>query len=617
MMNDIIEAMERLNSKKQIEESEVISKEVKSREGELENYLINLQKNGFDITDNKLVYRTKNDYKPISNFIPVITKKIKRTNGIDTEIRYKIKAIVLDEENLELPELEITVEELKTFNFTVGSSWDGEAIIEGGTSNGNKLRQVAQILSRKRIETETIFEYTGMQKIQGKTVYLYEGGSIGEVKNVKADLSRDKLEQYCFTDKKFDSKTAISTSFSISNLSTPDIAIPLLATTYLSPIVSILQEEGIKTDYVLVITGKTGVRKSSIASLMISHYGIFDRNRFCCSFRDTINNLEKKAYILKDTLNVIDDLNPETFGTAKIEVLEELSGMYGDRVGRGRMQPNGKELRNPYIARGNCIITGEFLPRLPQGRLARCIVINVRKDSFDLNKLTVLQENKEQLAFAMMKYIEWIIANENAIREFARKEIKDLRNSQNNQIHGRTNDSVNVMYLGYSLLLKFLLDYKVIGTNQIEELKKEAYTILLNIANKQEETTTDTDPINMFYKAIYELEATEKIYLIDYKTGYPLNENPKGRKVGYLDKEKNQYYFFPETIYAEICKFYAGQECKFPLSKLSLLKYLQEEDLLFMTDPSRKTVKRTDPKTKQKIEVIAVKIREDKDTGQE
>ena len=113
----------------------------------------------------------------------------------------------------------------------------------------------------------------------------------------------------------------------------------------------------------MVWTGRHGTRKSSITAMILSHFGNFSRNSFPCSFRDTLNSLEKKAFITKDVINVVDDFNPENLGNRKLDIAEKLFGMYGDRAGRDRMSQDGKSLRSPYIARGQCIVTRRVISK--------------------------------------------------------------------------------------------------------------------------------------------------------------------------------------------------------------------------------------------------------------
>jgi len=111
------------------------------------------------------------------------------------------------------------------------------------------------------IDKETIFENTGFRKVNGKLVYRYHGGAIGGNQDVKVDLSRISLERYKFTDNIYNIQESIRTSLSILDLSKKEITIPLLATTYLSPLRSIFLEENITLGFVTWIVGESGSKK--------------------------------------------------------------------------------------------------------------------------------------------------------------------------------------------------------------------------------------------------------------------------------------------------------------------------------------------------------------------
>lgn len=318
----------------------------------IDNYELNLcnkalSKSRYAIDNGTLFFLKSTDkVTPISNFVTYVTEKLNFINGRDTDTFYKVKCIILDDPSINLPEQIITVEQYQKFNFILGSSWDKFAIMKAGSTNTDKLREATQLISRQTMEEKNIYAHTGFTKINGKTCYLYHGGVIGDVTGIVADLSGDKLQRFCFTDKTFDTKQALQRSLSILDLANLNITIPLLATTYLAPLTTILSEEGIHADYILYVQGKTGTRKSSTVAVMLSHFGKFDRDHFPSSFRDTINSIEKISFITKDTVNVVDDYNPETNGNSKSYIIEKLFGAYGDRIGRTRMAQNRKKLKS-------------------------------------------------------------------------------------------------------------------------------------------------------------------------------------------------------------------------------------------------------------------------------
>lgn len=309
---------------KAIEVVEVINQE----EYEFEKYSKALENSSYYIGD-KYVWKigAKSD-SPVSNFLAVIDEQVNYNNGKDIFTDYKIHGIII-ENYKHLPQIRINKQDFENYSFVLNPCWKLDAIINASQANKDRMREITQILSRENMLNKNIYAHTGFTRINDKLVYLYHNGFIGDInEEIEVDLSADKLQQYCFTEKESDIHEALMESFSILDLADSKITIPLLATTYLAPLVSIFKEENINCDYILWIEGKTGTRKSSVTAMIASHFGNFSRNSFPCSFRDTLNSTEKKSYVLKDSLNIIDDYNPETIGNRKLDIAEKLFGLY-------------------------------------------------------------------------------------------------------------------------------------------------------------------------------------------------------------------------------------------------------------------------------------------------
>lgn len=578
---------------------------------ELQQCMKALEGTNYFIYNGHLYYAKSEDkYVQLSNFVTYPIEKINYINGRDTETFYKIKCLILDEPNIKLAEQVITVEQLQKNNYILGSSWDKYAITSAGSTIPDKLREASQHIGRHIMEEKNIYAHTGFTRINGKLCYLYHGGVIGNVEDVFADLSMDKLERFCFTNKEFDTKQALQCSLSMVYMASYDITIPLLATIYTAPLTSMFSELGIHPDFILFIQGKTGTRKSSIAALSLCHFGIFDRDTFPASFRDTLNSIEKIAFLIKDSIIVVDDYNPEIIGSRKLDTMERLYAMYGDRVGRTRMSQNGKTLKLSYVARGMCIVTGETVPDVAQSRIARSLILNIEQNSIDLNKLTDLQNNSEELAFSMKKYIEWIIKNEQDIKKSAKEKFNELKEKQNKNAHGRTNEIANVLTVGFTLFTQFLLNNNVIDNLKKEELDKSCYKTLVKLVENQTQEIADLKPTEMFYNALDQLFATNSISVLNYRTGELVKElSESGSNVGYYDDDEELYYFFPNVIYNAIIKLYASGNVKFPINAKSLWKYLLEENKLYRTDKRRYTIQRK--VNGQSKTVVAIKPRED------
>ncbi|MBQ6991788.1 MAG: hypothetical protein IJN50_02580 [Clostridia bacterium] len=542
---------------------------------------------------------------PICNFLPVISKQITYFNGRDSHTDYTINGLLVGE-NKELPEIIVSKEDLAKVDYSICPEWNIQAIKEPNRLLDDEIRYVSQYISKDFIECKTVYAHTGFLRINGKLVYLHHGGVLGDVKDLEVDLSLDKLEQYHFTDEEYDLKDALETSYSMLDVAESKIAIPLLATTYLSPLTTLFNENGLYADFVVWVEGKTGTRKSSLVAVELSHFGSFSRNRYPCSFRDTANSLEKKGYVLKDTVMVVDDFCPETVGTGKTGTSEKLFAGYADRAGRDRMSSNSKTLKGAYVPRGLCIVTGESFPKVSQSRSARVILLEMRSDSVDLKKLRVLQENADKLSFAMKNFILWVIDNESKIIKKAKEKQREMdEKSHTNISHGRTWEAVTMLSIGFSLFLDFLCEKGVITPEERDAKEKEANSVFEIIAENQTKEIESENPITMFTEGVKQLYASEKVQIINYNI--PCDSRENHNLIGYYDDIEGLYYLMPDVVYKETVKFYREQGIKFPISKRSLFKMLDDEGYLYITEKSdRRTVKRRVPNTQASIPVIAI-----------
>ena len=283
--------------------------------------------------------------------------------------------------------------------------------------------------------------------------------------------------------------------------------------------------------------------------------------------------------------------------------MENILGLWGDRNSRIKMNSKGG-LHQKYSARGLCMVTAERPPKFSQSRLARAMTTYTQEGSINFKKLKEIHANKEQLAFTMKQYIKWIITNEEGIRKTA----KELQNTysiktENLKVHPRIKQNIIVMMIGFTMLLDFLLENKIIDSKRKEQLQNEAYLILQEVGLNQESDVEDEDPAKVFFKTIGQLQIANKVYFADYKTGRPINDISFGTQIGYIDNENNQYYLIADTVYKEIEKACIG---KFTATPKQLWKSLLDEGYLVTDKDNRKIVRRTDPSTKNKVEVIII-----------
>lgn len=533
--------------------------------------------------------------KTLSNFLPIPTKKIYIDNGLEAEGYLEIATVLNN--RMKLHPIKVNYNKLENMSWIYNPEWDLLPQIYPPKSNHKEyVYAVIQNLS-EGIDKETIFEHTGFRKVNGKLVYLYHGGAIGSEQDVKVDLSGISLERYRFTDNIYNLQESIRTSLSILDLTKKEITIPLLATTYLSPLRSIFLEENIPLGFVTWIVGESGSQKSSLSSMIVSHFGDFERDTLPGGFKDTVNSIEKKAFTLKDTLFAIDDYYPSQTlqeGKKMDAVAESLFGLYGDRQARSRMKQDGKTVKMGFCARGMCIVTGESFPNMAESRTARALIIEISRGDMDLNLLSKIQKEKQQLSFCMKEYIQYVIDNYDTIKKNCKTKFIEYRNKANqNFAHGRIPEIIASEYMGIELFYEFANSKKVLTNEEMQKLKAMSWDCLIKAAQKQSMRTEENRTDNMFFRGVQELLASKKIYLKSYKDYQREPDMSFAEFVGYYDEEKGRCYLFPDTIFNEVVKFYAVQGIRFPGNAGSTWKYLKEVGRLFPGEKDRNTTRKS------------------------
>ena len=349
-----------------------------------------------------------NKVVPMANFTARITKEVVKDDGQETKFMFEIDGILVFGKKLST----INVPSTK-FNSLcwVVENWGAAANIIPGAATKDSLRHAIQTTG-ERCKRETIFTHTGWRKIGGSWAYLHGGGAIGAAA-VTVDLEEAKLTRYSLPVIAVASESrraAALTSLECLQLAPEEITLPLLATVYLSPLCEPMRQAGCEPSFLLWLSGMTGARKSTLAGLFLSHYGQFTGKDLPGSFKDTENTLERKAFLLKDTVFCVDDYHPVGSPQEKRRMEKTAHGIirgYGDRVGRGRMNAD-TSLKESFVPRGLCIVTGEDVPNLGQSATARLLTLDLKRGDVDLNKLSAMQAKSYLLSECMAGYIDWL-----------------------------------------------------------------------------------------------------------------------------------------------------------------------------------------------------------------
>ena len=516
--------------------------------------------------------------RKLCNLAPEIVCEITLDDGAVTTTYVRLRGV--HESGRALPEIEIPAADLASFNWMAGR-WGMDCILEVGKTVKDCVRHAIQTTAA-HAEKKTVFAVTGWKKIAEEWYYLMPGDD-----NYTVDL-HGKLQGYGM-EQKCDPLDIQTAACLLRMMPVPEeVMFPLLAFTFLSPLNHFLKEAGCEPKFVLLLSGKTGSRKSTLAALMLSFFGKFTASELPLSFRDTANSILLNAFSLKDVLTVIDDLHP----SSRIEepkmngTAQAIMRAYGDRTGKGRLRADSTpmESRPPQ---GNAIITAEFAPDIGESGTARYFALELKESDVDLQNLTSYQKEAARGTFqrCMYAYTQWIketfLYSEEAKQEWVRflnsyfLSCRDEFRKSGIRCHGRVPEAVAHLQMGMDFFLLFLKEKQVMDEESNAEIQQRFKEILYRLAARQAESIDQDKPTHKFIRKLYALLESNQACVDDKNNPGELGF---GTCLGYQDD--TFLYLHSELCHKVVRKFCEKQGENFSCTHKSLLKAMAEEGLI-------------------------------------
>ena len=344
----------------------------------------------------------------------------------------------------------------------VTESWGTAPVIFAGHGTKDHLRAAIQMLSGA-VPRRTVYGHLGWRRIGDHWAYLHSGGAVhadGAPDGIEVDTGTDGLLAYELPAVPVASELseAVRASLALLDLGPDTITASLLGAVYRAPLA-----EPSPVDFALHLTGPTGAFKTELTALAQAHFGAaFHGRRLPASWADTANMLEKKSFLAKDAVLVVDDFAP-TGTTADIQRLhreaDRLFRAAGNRSGRARMRADGGS-RPTYYPRGLIISTGEDIPS-GQSLRARLLVLELTSGEIPADTLSAAQADaaKGLFAAAMAGYLRWLAPQIDRLQETLPGRQRALRDVlvQGAQ-HRRTPDVAASLIVGWETFLRFAED---------------------------------------------------------------------------------------------------------------------------------------------------------------
>jgi len=340
-------------------------------------------------------------------------------------------------------------------------------------------------------------------------------------------------------------------------------------------------------NYVPYLYGPTGTFKTTIAIAGLCHFGEFDPDKLS-NFEDTANSLEKRSFILKDVLMLLDDFHPSSrIADAQIKegIAQRMIRASSNHTGRSRLNADSTE-KGRYEPRGILMITGEEIPSV-QSTLARVLLIQIGNGDIEKSKLSAFQQKSQLLPHAMSSFIHWVRKNiDNIQKQFAMKfqELRQKAVETGKLNHLKLCEQVAFQQYTINLIADWVREKKVLSSKKVYYLKKDAWEVFMENAENLQARLKSEDPVEQFQEIVSILLLQRKIRLKEKvkKPGKRFESyrgNADSELVGYYDNE--YVYFMPTALWNSVKKFCKSEGRHFPVKNNTLYRMMREKGLLF------------------------------------
>ncbi len=543
----------------------------------------------------------------LANFDARIVREILEDNGIEQIIKY---AITGQMNTVKLPEIEVPAALFPSMNWI--SQWGAKAVLEPGQGTKDHVRHAIQV--RSNAQSIVSYAHTGWRKIEDQWVYLSQSGAIG-MPNVTVKLPREVQRYSLPLEFTINERDAIQTSMQFLSVAKKEISIPLYAMLWLSTLTTILKP---MPNFSGLSYGVSGSYKSTVALLLLSHFGEFPDLHAMSNFNDTANQLTERAFKLKDALMVVDDYHPEPSrknSEDKEKILQRILRDFSNRTGRGRLNSDSTE-KERHEPRSFLLVTAEELPRV-LSTIARTLVLEFRRGDVDTQMLTSLQEKAHLLPQAMTSWLKWVSLHMTEIKESFPREFRELRTKASKvDLHHKLPEQVAYLQYTMSLVSKWMQDKGVLNEASAGLLLEISWKVLTGNISRQSEIVQDEDPVNIFMETLETLISQEKVRIDHRLTDNFVIGDVRADLIGFIDNELEWLHLIPGGLWNVIMRYLTAEGSHFPVSKNTLFKMLKERGLTNVdTDSGSSVVKVKEnegkPKSKRVSQLrITERIRE-------
>lgn len=511
----------------------------------------------------------------LTNFRAWITAHVTEDDGTEPRSYYELEG---QKGEAMLSPVRIPVAQLDAMTWPA-EHWGAHGVVV----TARKAPEAAEAIKRlsPQYRSRRVLTHTGWRQMDRRWVFLHHGGAVGS--NGAVDGVEMRLPEWTQgyrlepTGTELQADVRASLALLDGSVVPIDILFPLYAAVYLAPLSSIMKKAGLT----VWVKGISGSFKTTLASLMLSHYGKgFDWNNVPAQWSNTANATEEMLYTAKDLPLLVDDFVP---GASKGDVygnsgdVQRVIRATANRQGRGRLNQDGSP-RASHPPRGLLISTGEDLPAgMGTSIAARMIVVESDRQSVDLTALTTAQHRASEgvYARAMTGYIAFLAQTRENRAEWLSTRLAKVHQELRGFIRAplaRTVDSLAQLWVGFTLGVEYAAKVGAISGDEKADIWERGQEALERLAARQSGAAADADPARRYLESVAELFAQGKVRIA--RRGATSTDDD-GELIGWHDDE--YAYLLPAAAHREVKRALGGD---MPWSEAAIRERLYKAGLL-------------------------------------
>jgi Domain of unknown function (DUF927) len=375
------------------------------------------------------------------------------------------------------------------------------------------VAKAIRLESAQGLKETYAFGHTGWVQLDtGQWIYLHAGGAItglGAPTFEGRVVLSEKLARRTFpspSDPEF-LREAVGASFALWDLAADEISIPMMLSAYRA----VLGE----VDYTIHLAGPTGLGKTTLAQLAVSHFGANLGAKDQTNFESTANAVEREAFQLKDQLLLLDDY----LGTSEHrKILAFIARNAANNSGRGRLASDGT-LQGDKPPRALVVTTGEDLP-VGESLTARMLVVRMPEgQGLDLSRgapINTAQAASREgtYALAMAGFVNWLAPSYGNLKTTIEQRSNQYGHEVRDRVqHNRTPRIYGDLIIALEEWLTYATEIGAIDEERRTALDERARRAVLAAIQAQGQYLGSADPVERYRDLLREALASGHAHL--------------------------------------------------------------------------------------------------------